>query len=201
MPKINDLWRKVEESLAENTLSGNKMAILEAHKVLEAVLDAKGYPGKKIEKKLFWAGYSLKDKNGLSEAIELRNSILDKFEYQISDTEVKELTAKYKEVLDKVTALPRFTLKERLKMALETYFSPKTVLFWRNLTAFIGFFVIVKLLYRTEIGQNFTAWLADLADFVISWQFFILIVIVTGIIYAVLTYFAGKSKVVIKEDS
>jgi len=199
MVKVNDLWLEVENALTERTPSGLKTAILEAHKVLRAVLDSKGYPGKDIERQLFWAGYSLKDKDGFAEALEKRDEILNKFEYQLSDFEAEEIVRKYKKAIDKVGFAPKFSFKEKMKMSFETYFSPKSLSFWRNLAIFIGFFVVIKLLYRTEVGIGVTKWLAEVADFIISWQFLLLVLVVIGLIFAVSVYLANKSKVIIKD--
>lgn len=200
MPKISELWTEVEKSLSERTSSGLKMAILEAHKVLYATLESKGYPGKKIEDKLYWAGYSLREKNGLAEALEKRDDILDKFEYRLSDLEAEELIKKYKHVIDEVVKAPKFSLKDRLKMITETQLSPKSVLLWRNLGIFIGFFVAIKLLDKTEVGMSISKWLSGVADFVISWQFLLLVMVIIGLIYALNVYLSNKSKVKIKED-
>jgi hypothetical protein len=200
MPKIQDLWVEVEKSLTEGTLSGFKIAILEAHKVLEAVLDSKGYIGGDIERKLFWAGYSLKDKNGLGEALDKRKEILNKFEYQMSDFEAKEIVRKYKVAIDKVSQGPKFTIKERAKMVFETYFSPKSYFFWRNLAIFFGFFAIINLLAKTSAGLVFVEWLVSLATFLVSWQFLVLIAVIAVMIFIGALYLEKKSKVVIKDS-
>jgi hypothetical protein len=200
MPKVQDLWLEVEKSLTDGTASGLKMAILEAHKVLNAVLDSKGYIGGDIERKLFWAGYSLKDKNGLQEALDKRNMILDKFEYPISDYEAKEIVEKYEAAIDKVAQGPKFTLKERAKMLFETYFSPKSYLFWRNLAIFFGIFAVINILAKTRAGITFIEWVVSIAAFLVSWQFIILTAVIFLMIFLTSFYFEKKSKIVIKES-
>jgi hypothetical protein len=200
MPKIQDLWVEVEKSLSEGTSSGLKIAILEAHKVLEAVLDSKGYIGKDIERQLFWAGYSLKDRDGLSEALDKRKEILEKFEYPMSDFEAQEITKKYKTAIDKVAQGPKFTIKERAKMVFETHFSPKSYYFWRNLAIFFGIFAVIKILAKTSGGTVFVDWVVTLAIFLVSWQFLALIGVLTIMILLAILYFEKKSKVVIKDS-
>lgn len=200
MPKISDLWLEVESALTDRTPASLKMAILEAYKVLEAVLDAKGFSGRNIERKLFWAGYSLKDKNGIREAIDKRNEVLNNFQYQLSDLETEEIVKKFKHIIDEITKSPKMTVKDKGRMILETYFSLKSLSFWRNLGVFIGFFVVIKLLSSTTVGINLSSWFVNMANFIISWQFMLLIVIIIALIYALNTYLAGKSRVKIKED-
>lgn len=199
MPKIADLWAEVEKTRLEKTPAGLKMAILEAHKVLEAVLESKGYVGKNIERKLFWAGYSLKDKEGLSEGLEKREKILSDFEYQLSDFEAEEIVRKYKKVIDEVASGPKFGYKERAKLILETYFSPKSFLFWQNLAIFLGFFFVINLLASTTFGIGLTKWLVEVAAFIISWRFLLLVAVIIGLGFAFSIYLAGRSKIKIKE--
>jgi NurA-like 5'-3' nuclease len=94
MAKVSELWEEVEKSLAEKTLAGSKMAVLEAHKVLELVLKTEGYPGK-IERQLNLAGFSLSEKDPIAEAIKKQKEILASFEYQLSDFEATEIVAQY----------------------------------------------------------------------------------------------------------
>jgi hypothetical protein len=200
MPKISDLWAEVEKALAERTLSGLKTAIIEAQKVLLAVLDSKGFPGKNLEEKLFWAGYSLKDKNGIAEAMEKHDDILEKFEYQLSDLEAEEIVRKYKHIIDEVSQKPKYGLKDKAITILETQFTPKSVSFWRNLAVFIGFFVAIKLLSSTALGLDISDWFVEIAGFIISWQFLLLVGVIIVLAFALNVYFANKTKVKIRED-
>jgi hypothetical protein len=199
MAKISELWEEVEQVFAEKTSTALKMAILEAHKILEAVLDSKKYPGKTVEKKLVWAGYSLKDKNGLREAIEKHDEILYKFDYLLTNLEAEDILKLYKKAITEISKKSEFSEIDRLKALGEIYFSPKNVIFWRNLGAVVGFFATIKLLSVTESGKMIVGWFVSLANLVISWQFLILILVIASAIFLLINYFANKSKIKIKE--
>lgn len=201
MAKLDELWVEVETALNEHTVSGYKIAIIEAYKVLDAVLKSKGYPGKTIEKKLFWAGYSLKDKRGIAEGIRLHDEIAGKFSFKLTDLEAKDIVNEYKKAISDIQQEPNFNMVDRLKVFAENYLSPRSVLFWRNLAIVFGFFLVVKLLSQTEAGGQIVQKVVDVSDFAISWQF--LVIVMTLIIIALIihSYFSNKSPVKIKDDT
>lgn len=199
MTKISELWTEVEQVFAEKTSTALKMAILEAHKILEAVLETKKYPGKTVEKKLIWAGYSLKDRNGLGEAIYKHNEILSKFDYLLTNIEAEDILKIYKDAIMDISKKPEFTEIDRVKAFLEIYFSPRSVILWRNLAIFFGFFALVKFLEATATGKMIAGWFVSLANLLISWQFVVVLAVLGAAIYLVTNYYANKSKIKIKE--
>lgn len=200
MTKISELWVEVEQVFAEKTSTALKMAILEAHKILEAVLDSKKFPGKSVEEKLVWAGYSLKDRNGLGEAIYKHNEILSKFDYLLTNIEAEDILKVYKEAIINISKKPEFTELDRLKAFFEIYFSPRSLILWRNLAILVGFFGLIKFLSSTATGKMLVGWFVSLANLLISWQFLIVVLVVGAAIFLVANYSANKSKVKIKEN-
>jgi len=201
MTRLNELWVEVESALAEHTVSGYKIAIIEAYKVLDAVLKSKGYPGKTIEKKLFWAGYSLKDKKGITEGLKLHNEIIKKFSFKLTDFEAKDIVGEYKKAIAEIQEEPAFSMMDKIKVFAENYLSPKSVLFWRNLASVFGFFLAVKLLSGTEVGGRMVQKVVDVSGFAISWQFLAIIIVLIIIALVVHSYFSNKSPVKIKDDN
>lgn len=201
MTKLNELWIEVDSALAEHTVSGYKIAIIEAYKVLDAVLKSKGYPGKTIEKKLFWAGYSLKDKKGIAEGLKLHNEIIKKFSFKLTDLEAKDIVGEYKKAIAEIQEEPAFGMMDKIKVFAENYLSPKSVLFWRNLAIVFGFFLTVKLLSQTEIGGQIVQKVVDVSDFAISWQFLAIMIVLIIIALIAHSYFSNKSPVKIKDDT
>lgn len=200
MAKVSELWSEVEKILSEGTSGSYRFAVLEAEKVLKAVLDSKGFPGKTIKKQLFWAGYSLKEKEGLPEALRKHDEILEKFDYQFSNFEAEEVIKAYKKAIEEVTTKPKFSIKDRIEAILETQLSPKSVYFWRNLAGVFGFFLLVQLLAKTETGKNLIESFVNFSDFVFSWTFLAIVVLIIFIILATGSYLANQSKVKIKEE-
>lgn len=198
MAKFSELWAEVEKT-ADEGRQGNYMAVLLAHKVLLAVLSAKGYPGKTIEDKLFWAGYSGKDKEGITEAIGRRNDIIEKIDYEFTDFESQEAVRMYKKIAQDIVAKPELTFSDKYKAYYEMYFSPKSFRLWRNLAIVFGTFISVKLLSETEIGKKIVESILNISNFVISWIFVAIVLIIAAIVIGIGMYFENRSKIKIKE--
>lgn len=198
--KLSELLSELDKHLAEGTEAGYKTAILEAHKILEAVLQTKGYPGKTIEQKMYWAGFSLKGKDDFVSALKTQQEISEKLEVQISDFEARETVESYKRVIKVIADRAKLNVADQIKNFFEMYFSPKSLIFYRNLAIFLGFFVIIKILAYADFGKNIIETVVRWADFIISWQFLVIVAVIIFVVWLAQNYFAGKSKVRIKDE-
>lgn len=198
--KLQNLIDEIENHLAEKTEAGSKIAILEANKVLEVLLDNKKYPGKNLEQKLYWAGFSLKGKDDFASALKKYEEIQRKLEVSLSDFEAREIVNAYLKVIKVIASRKNLTIMDRLKYFLELYFLPTSLLFWRNMGIFFVFWGIIKFLAFTETGLNISNSLISWANFFISWPFFAISVGMISIIWLGQNYFAGKTKIKIKDD-
>lgn len=199
--KLSEIMGEIDGYLEERTPASLKMAIIDAHKTLDALLSAKGYPGRTIEKKLFWAGFSLKGKDDFIAALEMYRVITEKLEFQLTDFEARETVQAYKKVIKVIAEREKLSLSDRAKNFVEMYLAPNSLVFWRNLAIFFGFFGLIKLFSSFEPAKNLLARIVEIADFIISWQFLLIVAILTAIVYFLFNYFANKSKVRIKEDT
>lgn len=197
--KVNELWQEVEKAFNTRTNAGYKAAILDAHKILERVLASKGYPGKTVDRKLYWAGYSLKSQKNITEALTKYDEIMEKFEISGSDFEIEEILKNYKKLITEIASKPDFGIREKFEAFVDVYLSPKSVLFWRSIVILFGSFLIIKTLAHTQIGSSIVAWVVTISDFAISWLFVIVIIVIIILILIVNSYFANKTKVKIKE--
>jgi hypothetical protein len=197
---LADIMSEIDGYLAEKTPASLKMAIIDAHKTLDALLSSKGYPGRSIEKKLFWAGFSLKGKDDFLAALEMHKVISEKLEFQLSDFEAKETVAAYKKVIKVIAEREKLSLGDRAKNFVEMYLAPTSLVFWRNLAIFFGIFGLIKLFSSFEPAKNLMNRIVEVANFIISWQFLLIVAILVGIAYFLFNYFTNKSKVRIKED-
>jgi len=198
--KLQELIEEIEKHLAEGTVAGAKMAILESNKVLEVLLESKKYPGKNLEQKLYWAGFSLKGKDDFIAALAKHKDVAEKLEVSISDFEARETVNAYIRVIKIIAGRDKLNIIDQMRNVFDMYFSPKSLLFWRNLAVFLGFFAIIKILAFTEFGKNITESVVNWADFIIGWQFLVMVAAVITIVWLIQNYFAGKTKVKIKED-
>jgi len=197
--KLSELWSEVDEALQGNRAAGIKFAIIEAHKILENTLASQGYPGRTIEKKLYWAGFSLEDEGGIKGALDKREEVLNNFDFELSDLEAADVVAQYKKVVHDVARQGAFDWRAKIDAFYKVYISPKSVYTWRNLAIIFGFFLIVKLLTYTGAGQgvmNFVVYISDLA---LSWVFVAGVMFAAAIILFVTNYRENKTKIKIKE--
>lgn len=198
--KLSDLIDEVDSHLSEGSVAGVKMAVLEIHKVLEALLETKGYPGRTVEQKLYWAGFSLKGKDEFLAALKKEKEIQEKLEVSISDFEARETVEAYKKVIKVIAEREKLSIADQIRNFYDMYISPKSLVFWRNLAFFFAFFITIEVLAHITWGQEVVTRVVEAADFIISWQFAAIIAVFIALIFAAQYYFANKSKVRIKED-
>jgi len=197
--KVNELLDKVEQNLAQKTQNGYRLALLDASKILYRVLSSKGYPGRSIERKLYYAGYSLKEKNGIADALKKHKEALEVFDLSGSDLEIEEAVKAYKKVIYEVATKPALKTIDKVKVFIDIYLNPKSLIFWRNITILFGSFAAIKLLAYTEIGKKIVEWVVTVANFAISWMFVIAVIVIVIAALLINSYFANRTKVKIKE--
>jgi len=198
--KIAELWLGVEEALKGDKSAGVKFAIIEAHKILENTLKSKGYPGKAIEKKLYWAGYSLQDEGGIKLAINKRNEILENFNYELSDIEAEDILVLYKKIVQEIVSRDGLSFKKRINIFLKVNLYPNSIYFWRNLVVFFSFFIVVRILGQTNIGNALSELLLSLSLFFISWISVIMIIVFLIIFLIVTSYKSSHTGIKIKGE-
>ncbi len=197
--KLADLWQDIDDALSGSRAAGVKYAVLDAHKVLEHTLSSHGYPGRTIEKKLYWAGYSLEDDNGIRVAIEKRNQILNEFDFELSDLEASDMVSLYKKVVHEIVRQDPFGNKEKMVAFYKVYLSPKSVYTWRNLAIAFSFFLAVKVLNYTTLGKSFAAIVLSVSDLALSWVTVAAVIVVIIGILMYTNYRDNKTKIKIKE--
>ena len=197
---LTEILSGIDTDLEQRTSASLRMAILDVHKTLDALLTSKGYPGRSIEKKLFWAGFSLKGKDDFLAALEMHKVVSEKLEFQLSDFEARETVEAYKKVIKVIAEREKLSIMDRAKNMADLYLSPSSLVFWRNIAIFFGFFGIVKFFAAFGPARQLLVRVTEVADFIISWQFLLITAIIVAIIYFLFNYFAGRTKVRIKED-
>jgi hypothetical protein len=196
--KLSELWFEVDNALQGDRAAGVKFAVIEAHKILESTLTSLGYPGKNIEKKLYWAGYSLEDENGIKSALDKREEILQHFDFPISDLEAADVVALYKKVVHEIAQKENFGWKRKLDAFYKVYLSPKSLYTWRNLAILFGSLLLIKVLRYTAIGKIITDSIVKVADMALSWITVLVVIIVSVAILVFTNYRENKTKIRIK---
>ncbi|MDD3481138.1 MAG: hypothetical protein PHW75_02870 [Patescibacteria group bacterium] len=197
--KLSDLWQDVEAALSGEKAASIKFAIVESHKILENTLRSQGYPGKTIEKKLYWAGYSLEDETGIKQGLDKRKEILENFEYELSDFEAEEIVKLYKKVVHEIATKEKFGPKDKLRAFYKVYLNPKSIYFWRNLAIIFAIFGLTKILAYSKIGEGIIDSFVYLADIALSWVFVAVVIVVTIVVLIASNYSENRTKIKIKE--
>lgn len=197
--KLSELWASVEDALSGDRAAGVKFAVIEAHKILESTLSSLGYPGRNIERQLYWAGYSLEEENGIKSALDKREEILRHFDFPLSDLEAADIVAMYKKVVHEIVQRGAFGWQKKVEAFYKVYLSPKSVYTWRNLAVAFGFFLSVKLLRYTESGKGVADIIVKIADMALSWITLAIIIAVSAIVVFALNYRDKRTKIKIKE--
>ena len=197
--RLSELWANVDAALQGDRAAGIKFGIIESHKILENTLSSLGYPGRNIEKKLYWAGYSLEDESGIKSALDKREEILRNFDFPLSDLEAADVVAQYKKVVHEIVQKESFGWKKKIAAFYKVYISPKSVYTWRNLAIVFSLFLIIKVLKYTAIGNAFADFFVSVADLALSWVTVAVVIGLSVIILVATNYRENKTKIKIKE--
>ena len=195
------VWQEIEADLKEKTNSGHKMALLDSDKMLRRALNDKGYPGKDLNKQLFWAGINLNARPDLKKALKKKQEILDEFDYRLSTFELEDFLNAYRKAIERVSSGDRLTLRKRLGIYFENYFFLKNASKLKALIAVMAVFLGIKILSSTGIGVGITKKVVSIDNLLFDWFLILLLVgLVVGVIVFVSFIFFDKSrKVKIKE--
>ncbi len=197
--KLSELWDDVDLAIGGEKSASIRYAILEAHKILEHALVSQGYPGKTIQKKLLWAGYSLEDERGINMALEKQREILNSFDYQISDLEAKEIIFLYKKVVHEIVTKEKVSFKKKIIIFFKVFLSPKSIYFWRNLGTLFSVLLILKILNKTSIGQAIVGFINDFTDTILSWVSVVIIFVFVMIFVGISSYKSSRTGIKIRE--
>jgi len=195
-----DYWCEVEDYLSEGTPSGYKMAIVEADKILYHVLKQKGFPGKDIKVKIFYAGWELEDKRGLRSAIKAREDITQKLDYKLSTFDAEDAINAYKEAIIYFSKNKKLDFFKKSSLYYTHYISYKSPFLQKAVAFVFTFFLLVKFFNSTEIGKKITSTLVAVSNFIFSW-FTVFLLLGTGFLIIVIGsfFYFGKEKTRIKE--
>jgi len=197
--RLSELWGDVDSALQGDRAAGIKFAIIEAHKILDNTLISQGYPGKTIEKRLYWAGYSLEDEGGIKSALEKREEVLRHFDFPLSDLEAADIVGMYKKIVHEIAQKESFGWKKKIAAFYKVYISPKSVYTWRNLAIVFSLFLIIKVLKYTTIGNAVADFFVAVADLALSWVTVAVVIGLSVIILVATNYRENKTKIKIKE--
>lgn len=192
--KNENLWDEVDRSLEEHSSSGYKMGCIEAEKVFKTVLKNKGYPTSDLNQIITLFGWRLTNKEGLKKALVKTDQIKETFDYTLTSFEAEDIVEAFKQGINDFSGAKALSWQRKLTLLWQNYLSLKTSFAKKFLLAFFGFFLVVKMLSSTSIGQSIVNFVVYLADIIYSWVTLIALIGVVLVSFIVLTFTVLEKK-------
>jgi hypothetical protein len=197
MRAINDKnsnhWHEVVKSLEENTSSGYKMACIEAEKVFRLLLEEKHYPTQNLDQTLSLFGWKLSNKDALKTALEKTEKIKNNFDYRLSSFEAEDIVEVFKQAISDFYEAKPLTWQRKMTLFLDHYLSFDSSILKKGLLLFLLFFLIIKLLAHTSLGNSIVNLFVGWADFIFSWLLLFILISIAVFVF-VITIFVSIDK-------
>ncbi|MFH0905348.1 MAG: hypothetical protein V1826_01345 [bacterium] len=158
--EIEEEWRRVEELLAKNGNSALwSMAVIEAHKIFDQVLDEVSF-GEAVDEKIHNAGELFKNINALLEADEVYRRIVNEVGYRVKRDEARRMCdALIQAILDMIGRdFETRGFWQRTFNSVNYFWGHHPKLLAGVIAGFLVFVVAVWLLADTVLGR----WIVDL---------------------------------------
>lgn len=187
-------WTPINQYLREGTKSGLAMALVECDKLLNHILHLKGYKGKTIYQRIASAKDAINDLGGLAYALEIKENLLNEFDKDVSERELRRAIEKYKEIIEDVerSQIPESGIIDLIKGNLDYYFIGKPERFRRFVVWFLALVVTIIVLDNTHIGQSIVHFVALIFGGAISWLLALGIIVGIVLLLALVFLAIGK---------
>jgi hypothetical protein len=156
-------WSDVEEALAENSLAGYKLAMLETDKVFRDYLSRFKYLGSEPERKIKSLGKLLNKKRELSLLRTVKEKVVEEKKFDISRDDAKEIISEYWQIikaLDEFNRRARRTEKFWLRLQNSSFLSSLKIF----AAAFGAIIIGVKFFSAAAVGREIIAAAVRIAD-------------------------------------
>lgn len=191
-------WERIRKELSKGEMSADKVAVLEAEKLLRKALEEKGLPGKDAEDRIRSYTGLFRNPDKLKYSRAMHRKIIEKAGFDISPEDAQEIIKGYYEaIVDIANAdLKALPFKDKLGLFLKRNFNG----FPRNIKkiflAVIAVSIFTFILTETESGRSISAYLVDINNYFfyrIIPALLILIVLAAMLIGALYAY-RGRKK-------
>lgn len=184
-------WQAVDKALAENTISGYKMAVVEAEKTFRNFLITSSIPGKNYEEKIVYVLRIVAEPEKLEYAQKIYHRIINEAYFELSLQDVKTIIAAYFQTASQLKSrldVMGWTKKARMEMD----FRAKKLLYMaKNLALVIlGVLFLILFLAETSTGKYLTSLIASTVHFLFYKVFLVtlgvavvLVVIIAAAVY------------------
>jgi len=191
-------WTTIDEYLKEGTLAALCMALAECHKLLNYILTSQGYRGDSIYEKIHEAKNRFTNLNNLAKGMEIRESIFEEYDKEISKEEIRNAIKFYQEAIKDLAEsdMPDVGLVGKIRAWFVFHFLYNRRFFRKLAVWFLVVVLLLIILDATHPGQVIVHYLATLffkiSNFLIitSIAVGVLILIIVGVIF----YFEARRK-------
>jgi len=196
-PEKIEHWDKVEHYLREGSLSSLVLAVIEAEKIFKQTLKDSGFPGKTTEEKISQAGGKISNITKLNFARNLRRDILEKINPAVTSLDLEAAVLAYKQaVIDLKEGSSKISFSDKVIFYVDYYFPNKLKSLKKTGIYFVIFLAVVWLFANTAIGQGIINIIVGFANFIFSWIFAVLLLVLALAIVVILSlvYFERRKK-------
>lgn len=193
-------WESVEKCLAENSISGNALAIIETEKIFNKVLDKSNFPGKDINQRIISLGSVISNHNELLRVRKIYTRLIESTSpgFDLENLDIRKILAIYYKAIEDINKFNQEggNLFKKISMYINVYFSHLKDNIKTISIGTITFFFIIFILDSTKIGNNIATLFVAISHFIFSWILFT-VLLVAGIIITVvgsIFYFESRKK-------
>lgn len=163
---VDPYLKNAYDAYAEGTKSGYKMALIEAAKVLDAVLVNKNIPGKAPAARLLSAKKFIPNFSDILEADKKKNELIVDLEYDLSLSMIQTMLESYSLTVKSLLAVKKLNPVSRAVVAAKTWYGKVGI--QKIALSFFSFVAAVLILSRTGPGLALVSAFLGIVDTVVS---------------------------------
>ena len=193
-------WGNVEKCLAENSTSGNALAIIETEKIFSKILNKSDFPGKDINQKILNLKSIISNHKELLRVRKIYTKLIESTSpgFDLENLDIRKILAIYYKAIENINNFNQAegNLLKKIKIRLNYfYFLLKSNLKKVSIGTLIFFFLIF-ILDSTKIGNNIVTLFTAISHFIFSWILFTVLLIggIIIIIVGSIFYFESRKK-------
>jgi len=193
-------WEGVEKCLAENSISGNALAIIETEKIFSKVLDRADFPGRNINQKILSLKSVITNHNELLRVRKIYTKLIESTSpgFDLENLDIRKILAIYYKAIEDINDFNQTggNLLKKVKIRSNAFYSSLKNNAKKISIGVLLFFFIIFILDSTKIGNNIATLFITISHFIFSWILFTVLLIggIIIIIVGSVFYFENRKK-------
>jgi hypothetical protein len=191
-------WQTIDEYEKEGNFASLCMALAESDKLLNYILVTQGYRGDNIFEKIREAKNRFTDLHGLASGLEIKESIFEEYDKEVSKDDVEKAIKHYKQAIKDLSEndQPDTGLLEKINAWIDFHFIYNRGFFRRLIIWFVSIIFSLIVLDTTHPGQALAHFFVNLV-FKVS-NFLVIFGIAVGALFLIIIgfviYFEKRKK-------